>query len=95
MMPNSWLASVRTGLIAHPDLRAGFVRVECPVGFCDFQHSSADVFDGKHLTISDSDGLELRTFAPGTWVNASEHDSRGNIRYAFFAGQPAESRNAS
>lgn len=93
---SSWLASVRTGLISRPEYLNGYVLVECPIGECSFALCTADVFDPNTLTITViEDGLELRTFAPGTWVNASVYDSRGNLLFALYAGQPAESRKAS
>lgn len=94
-MNRSWLASVRTGLIAHPDLSAGYVRVECPIGYAEFPNCTADRFDAHTLIVTDSDGLELRTFIPGAWTSATVFDRRGNPLFAIIAGQPAESRKAS
>lgn len=94
-MNRSWLASVRTGLISHPDRGRGYVRVECPVGYAEFPACTADRFDDQELTIADSDGLELRTFTAGSWLSASVFDPRGNPLYSIIAGQPAESRTAS
>lgn len=69
--------------------------VETPSGDAIFHNATADSFERGVLTISASDGLELRPFPPGDWRAATVFDSRGNVLYSIRAGQPAESRNAS
>lgn len=93
---NSWLASVRTGLISRPDHFNGYVLVECPIGECRFPLCTADVFEPNTLTITViEDEMELRTFAPGTWVSATVYDGRDQWQFSFKAGEPVESRKAS
>ncbi len=95
---NGWLDSVRSGLTSRPDHLNGYVHVLCPIGECSFSLCTADVFDTDTLTITViEDGMELRTFKPGSWLEATAYDSRGNVLFAFISapGRQRKERLAS
>lgn len=80
-----------------PQYFNGYVHVLCPIGECHFSLCTADVFDIDTLTITViEDGLELRTFQPGTWVEATVFDSRGNVLFGFTSelGQQRKQRTS-
>lgn len=48
-----------------------------------FPRCHADVFDADTLTITSMDGLTVREFGAGEWLDATAYGADGHIRYSL------------
>ena len=52
-----------------------------------FSRCNVDILETDTLTVTTCDDeREIRAFRPGTWIDATVRDDRGNLMYHFKAG---------